>query len=255
MDAEGVVISTTLPTGTTPTTDTLNAWDSDDGVTYTYLVNESGNLLAGDTERTIQFIVRHPDQGEIAASSFRIPFVIAADEHTGGEANPTDNTVDYVIGVPDLIITAFEVDPWPLEPDVPTVFTITVRNRGTGWAWNPDNTGGTWVDVFLAPVSSYPYERDSEKGIAAGCPVLAPGAEFEVVATEVYPWIPDLKGPVVFTQEEIDTIDTFYAKVDNYYHPIYYDKPYGLVPEHNERNNVWPALSSRLYLPLVARAQ
>jgi uncharacterized repeat protein (TIGR01451 family) len=250
MDAEGVVITTTLPTGTEPMTDTVDTWESEDGVTYTYLVNGDGDLPAGTTGRTVQFVLRHPDQPEIGAPRFGVPFVIAADAYTGGEADPGDNTVNHVIGVPDLIITGFQVDPWPLEPDVPTVFTVTVRNQGSGWAWNPDNTGGTWVDIFLAPVSSYPYERDSEKGIAAGCPPLAPGAQLDVVVTEVYPWVSELKGPIVFTQEEIDAIDIFYAKIDNYY-----DRPHGLVPEYNERNNVWPGLSNRLYLPLIARGQ
>jgi hypothetical protein len=245
-----VVISATLPTGTTPTTDTLAAWDSDDGVIYTYLVNGNGDLPAEDTGHTVQFVVRHPDQPEIGAPSFSARFVIAADAYTGGEVDPTDNTVDHLIGVPDLIITDFKVDPSPPKANVATVFTVTVRNRGTGWAWNPANRGGFWLDVFLGPVSSYPYERDSEKGIAAGCPPLAPGAEFEVVATEVYPWDPLQKRSIRFTQDEIDDIETFYAKIDNYYYP-----PYGLVPEYNERNNVWPGLSNRLYLPLIARYQ
>jgi hypothetical protein len=33
-----------------------------------------------------------------------------------------------------------------------------------------------------------------------------------------------------------------------------YDKSaYGLVPEYNEMNNVWPVLSNDIYLPLIIR--
>jgi hypothetical protein len=79
---------------------------------------------------------------------------------------------------------------------------------------------------------------------------LPPGAEFPLVVDEVYPWSDDFRGPIVFTQEEIDGIDSFYAKIDNFDKP-----PYGLVPEYDEENNVWPALSKDVYLPLVARGQ
>jgi hypothetical protein len=66
----------------------------------------------------------------------------------------------------------------------------------------------------------------------------------------VYPWSDDWSGPIEFTQEEIDEIDSIYAKIDNFDDP-----PYGLVPEYDEENNVWPALSTDIYLPFVTRGQ
>jgi uncharacterized repeat protein (TIGR01451 family) len=252
MHAQGVVISATLPTGTTPTTGTLATWDSSDGVTYTYVVDGDGDLLAGETGRSVLFAVRHPDQPEVAAPRFSSRFAIAADAYTGGDVDPTNNAVDHFVDAPDLTITNLEVAPWPLEPDVPVVFTITVKNRGreSGWAWNPDNRGGFWVDIFLDPVSSYPFERYSGRGIAVVSPPLAPDAEIDLVVEEVYPWIEDLKGPIVFNEQDVAEITAFYAKIDNFEDPAH-----GLVPEYNEQNNVWPALSKWLYLPLVARGQ
>jgi len=250
MHAQGVVISATLPTGTTPTTETLATWDSSDGVAYTYVVGGDGELLAGEEERSVRFAIQHPNQPEVAAPRFTSSFSIAADSYTGGDADSSNNAVDYDVGAPDLIITDLKVAPWPLEPGVPVVFTITVKNRGTGWALNPENQGGFWADVFLDPVSSYPFERYSDRGIAVVCPPLAPDVEIELVVTEAYPWVEDLKGPILFNEQDVGKITAFYAKIDNFKDPAY-----GLVPEYDEANNVWPALSNGLYLPLVARGQ
>jgi len=249
-DAHGVVISTTPPAGVAPTAETLAAWHSDDGVSYAFEIEEDGELPAGETGRTVLFVVRHQDPLQLGAPSFPTRFSITARDAGSGEADPADNVLDHSVGVPDLTIRDLEVAPWPLEAEVPVVFTITIENRGTNWAWNPVNGGGFWVDVYVSPVASFPYERDSAKGIALDCQPLPPGTGVQLVISEVYPWSETHRGPIVFSQEEVDAIPAFYAKADNFY-----SSPYGLVPEHDELNNVWPALSTRLYLPVVARAQ
>jgi hypothetical protein len=111
-------------------------------------------------------------------------------------------------------------------------FTITLMNQGTGVAWNPDNTGGFFVDVFVAPVRSYPFERWGEFFGTPGS--IKPGLQSPVVITQV-----------VTPRDSREP--TFYVKVDN--HSLY---PYGLVPEFNEMNNLGEPIH-RIYLPVVLR--
>jgi len=247
MDAENVIISTILPTGTVYAGcgAGCQGWHSSDGRIYTY---EAGDLPAGDTGNTIVCAFAHPSsQAQIGVSEFNTPFTIAGDGGNGGDANPSDNTAYVYIGVPDLVVISFTAKTLPLEENTPVTFTITLMNQGTGWALNPDvQTGmaGFWVDVFIAPVASHPWERYSEKDIYAGVPALAPGAMYTLTLTH--------EG---FSEQEIwQEIHGFHVKVDN--HELH---PYGLVPESDESNNLGvsiPAGASRLhyvYLPLVRR--
>ncbi len=249
MNASGVVISTTLPPGTSYAGD--DSWSPAGGSYYSYSVDD---LDAGTGGEIALFVVRHPPGAEVGAASFATEFTIAADAVTGGEANYSDNRALGFVGVPDLVVTGINVSPWPLEPNVPTVFTITVKNQGTGWGWNPDNRAGFWVDVFFGLVSSYPFERECDKGIAGAPPPLAPGAEYvQVIAN---PWYNN-QAPILFGAEEIARINSVYVKVDNFR-----ARAYGLVPEYDELNNVSVTrdgiLTSqldlyRVYLPFVRR--
>jgi uncharacterized repeat protein (TIGR01451 family) len=224
--AEGVIITTTLPPDTTYTG---HGWTSSDGQTYTYAVGD----LPADASEQAYFVVRYPDQPQISTVEFYTPFVIS-ESGSSGDANQGNNTTYVYIGVPDLVITDFTVEPWPLRPDVPVTFVIVLENQGAGPAWNPANDGGFWVDVFMKPVVSYPWIEYSE--IFTSVPPLDPGAMCTVT-------IPYTQG---FTLQQIqDDVHGFYPKVDNHH-----EHPYGLVPEYNEMNNT---RMHRVYLPLVFR--
>jgi len=203
------------------------------------------DLAVGNTRRMVAFIVSHPPEPQISAPEFNTPFTIAAGGGAGGDANPDDNTTSVYIGVPDLVVADWTIKPKPgsLQVNVPVTFNVTLMNQGTGWALNPDvRTGmaGLWIDVFIAPVASYPWERYSEKGLFAGMPALAPGATHALTLTHGG-----------FSEEEIQEIHSFYVKVDN--HELY---PYGLVPEFNEMNNLGEPIDpwlARMYLPLILK--
>jgi uncharacterized repeat protein (TIGR01451 family) len=230
-DAQDVIITTTLPTGTTYAG---YEWQrSGDGI-YTYAI---GPLPARSTGHAITFTVVHTDTPGVSALEFSTPFTIAARAGTGEDLNPDDNTVSIDIGVPDLTIEGLSIEPDPasVQPGVLITFnvTVTLMNQGTGMAWNPDDAGGFFVDVFTASIPSYPFERDG--GFSAKVGAIAPGFK---------------SPPSVITVPLTTPIDrdvVFYIKADN--HERY---PYGLVPEHDEMNNVmaWPP---RVFLPCVLR--
>ncbi len=231
MHAEGVVITAVIPAATVYVGD---GWQPAGGRVYTRAV---GTLPAGSTGPTVTLVISHVWQTSVGAEQFSVPFTIG---DPFGDAQPADNNHTVPIGVPDLVIADFQVEPLTLEPNKPVTFTIGIWNRGTGVAWNPDNNGGFWVDVFTTPVPSYPCES---YGFAyAGVPALAPGSRYTV--TLPYGG---------FTAQEIQGIREFYARVDN--HRQY---PYGLVPESDETNNVAGPLVLRpyaVYLPLVCRGR
>ena len=248
MHAEDVIITTTLPPDTTYAG---QDWTSSDGQTYTYVV---GDLPSGASHQAY-FAVGYPDQPQIGAPEFNTPFVIG-ESGSSGDANPGDNSAYVYIGVPDLIVADFTVEPIPVRPNQPVTFTIVAENQGTGMAWNPDNGGGFWVDVFIAPVASYPWERYSKKNIFASVPPLAPGLQYTLVLTHS------------FRQEVLEKVKPFYAKVDNYAEPVFNDHKeivgwtrfYGIVPECDEMNNLGGPIHPQLgpdaryiFLPLVLK--
>jgi uncharacterized repeat protein (TIGR01451 family) len=248
LTANGVSISTTLPSGTDYVTGcvTDEGWETSDGRTYTCYV---GDLNADSIEQMVDFVIRHQDQPEVSATEFDTSFTI--DEQEGiGEANAADNTAYARIGVPDLVVTDFNVEPYPLEPDMPVTFTIVVENQGTGTAWNPNIADDWWgassLDVYIAFVPSYPWVRYSEKDIWDYLPVLDPGEAHTFVITRTGP--PDYE-LIQFSEEEIrQNFQSFYVKVDSFNR-----YPYGGIPESNEMNNVWPVFGHQVYLPTVAR--
>jgi uncharacterized repeat protein (TIGR01451 family) len=230
-DAQDVIITATLPTGTT-----YGGYEwqpSGDGV-YTYAI---GPLPARSTGHTITFTVMHPDTPGVSALEFSTPFAIAARAGTGEDLNPDDNMISIDIGVPDLTIEGLSIEPDPasVQPGVLITFTVTVTlmNQGTGMAWNPDDASGFFVDVFTASIPSYPFDRDGEFSAKVGA--IAPGFKSPPSVITV-PLTTPINRDVVF-----------YIKVDN--HERY---PYGLVPEHDEMNNViaWPP---RVFLPCVLK--
>jgi uncharacterized repeat protein (TIGR01451 family) len=236
MHAEDVVISATLPPSTTYVGD---GWSSSDGQTYTRTI---GPVLADEASGTVTFTIQHPlgEPQQIGAPEFESTFTIAGAGGMANDASPEDNEVSATIGVPDLVVTDLVVDPLPPRPDEPVTFTLTLRNEGTAAAWNPDTQGGFFVDIFIAPVPSYPWVRYSEKDIFAAVAPIAPGAERVVVVTHGG-----------FSLQELVEIQAFYAKVDN--HHFY---PYGLVPEFSEMNNVAGPVSPwshYVYLPLITK--
>jgi uncharacterized repeat protein (TIGR01451 family) len=228
--AQDVIIATALPTGTAYVG---HGWQDSGGGTYTYAL---GPLPAQSTGHTITFTVRHADTPEVSALKFNTPFTIAGRGGIAEDENPDDNTTSVRIGVPDLVVDSLSVEPGPtsVQPNVPVTFTftITLMNQGTGMALDPDDGGGFFVDVFTAPVRSWPFERGGEFQAEVGA--IAPGLKSPplVITTPITPSGRNL---------------VFYIKVDN--HGRY---PYGLVPESGEMNNlgVWP---SRVLLPIVLR--
>jgi uncharacterized repeat protein (TIGR01451 family) len=241
MHAEGVNIKTTLPNGTEYVGD---SWESSDGQTYVFQI---GDLLAGSTGHTITFTVRHPDTPEISQPEFLTPFTIAQNGDVAEDANPDDNITHVYIGVPDLIVVDFTVEPIdPLPPDVPVTFTVVLKNVGTGWAWNPDNHGGSFIDIFGHEIESYPFKEWA--AIYTETLAMAPGAELTITLTH--------DG---FSEQEIrEKIKGFYVKVDNWADTTTrpWTRLWGLVPEYNEWNNVKGPVSlgfDNVYLPLVVK--
>ena len=152
-----------------------------------------------------------------------------------GDANSDDNATSVIIGVPDLVVTDFTVAPMPPIPDVPTTFTVTVKNQGTGLALNPDCNGGFYVDFFTRPVPSYPGAEPSDLCATQHEPIRIGK---QATLTAVY----------TFTSDQINNIHKFFAKADNF------DEAhlYGLVPEYNEMNNIGEPIR-QLHLPLIMR--
>ena len=235
MEAADVILTTTLPTGTTFVG---SGWQTGDGRIYSRAL---GTLPAGEVGRVVTFTVLAPNQPSVPAPLFDTPFVIAERNGVTWDEQPANNTTHAVVGVPDLVVREFTVEPLPLHADTPVTFTIVVENRGTGMAWNPDNHGGFWVDIFIDEIPPYPWIRYSEKDLFDAIPPLAPGVQGTVVITHSGFSTHEIHGEIV----------AFYAKVDN--HEQY---PYGLVPESDEMNNVaGPVLPGfyYAYLPLVQR--
>ena len=228
MHAEDVLITTTLPPDTTYEG---SGWSTTDGHNFTYA---AGDLLAGDTGNTAVFTVRHLP-GLINVPEFVTSFTIVETGGAGGDAKSSDNSVEVYIGVPDLVVVSFTVEPMPLQTETPTTFTIVIENQGTGIAWNPKSEGGFWVDVFFAPVASYPSERYGD--LFTGVNPIAAGGRYTATIHHT------------LTEQEIREITAFYVRVDN----EAAQDPYGLVPESDEMNNLGePIYPLRLiYLPLV----
>jgi len=241
MHAKDVSIVTTLPPSAAYEG---YGWASSDGQTYTYPVD---NLLAGDTGNTIKFTVKYPDSEpqQINATEFDTSFTIAETGSAGGDANPGDNSTNVYIGVPDLVVISFTIE--PQKPNVPVTFTVQIANYGTGRAENPASGGGSTLDIFTSPVESYPWERYGP--IWDYIPPIAPGDNYTHIVTVNNPFDQE---KIQFSEQELREAE-FYVRVDSHA-----DHPYGLVPESDEMNNIGKSPSPSpdnydIYLPLVQR--
>jgi len=249
MDARDVVIATTLPTNTVYIG---YGWQPAGGRTYTRTV--SSYLPAGSTGHTVTFTVQYsvPVQSgclQIGVSEFETPFTIAGKGGVGRDANPADNTVIAYIGVPDLVVTDFTVEPLPVVPNVPVTFTIVMKNQGTGWALNPDfqaGKAGSSVDIFTSTVASCPWDRYGDKDMWDYIPAIAPGVQYTLVMTLTHGFNSN-RQRISFTEQDIQSMQGLYVKVDSW---GYY--PYGLIPESNEMNNVKMAQATFLMAQFTA---
>jgi len=240
MDAEEVAITTALPPNTVYVG---HGWNTSDGQTYIYAV--VGDVLADKTNHLVNFTVEH-NQPLISEPEFNTPFTITGGGPVSGDANPADNTTNVYVGVPDLVVDYWTVEPLPLQPNVPVTFTIVLMNQGTGMAWNPlscigDRCAGFFLDIYLTPVESYPYAGDGE--FYASPKPIGPGSQ-DVVTITV---------PGGLSERQIRDTRALYVKVDNHL-----DAPYGLVPEYDETNNLGVPIDPRdylyyIYLPLVQK--
>ncbi len=244
MDAENVWIQARLPLSTTYVG---YNWNPAGGRTYSYTV---GNLPAGSAGLTVQLVISYAADPQIGALTVSTPFSITGSGGLSEDANPTNNSVYLSIGVPDLVVTDFTFEPRPLVPNRPVTFTVVVENQGAGIAWNPDNLGGFWLDLFTAPVLSYPW--DGWGFTYAGVNPIPPG-ESQIITIH----------HAGFSEQQIASIEAFYAKVDNHQRMNSQGQPealqYGLVPERNEYNNVSLPLDPMagdhtIYLPLILRS-
>ncbi|MEA3377525.1 MAG: hypothetical protein U9R72_15165 [Chloroflexota bacterium] len=243
--AEGVVITTTTPPATEYVPDAGDDWSTEDGRVYTYRVADPLPPPAGTTPIPAQatFVVAHTDSTHISVPEFETSFsIFEEDGGIQGDANPADNVATVTIGVPDLVVTDFAVEPYPLQANVPVTFTVTIQNQGRAIADDPTNPrGGSFVGIFFEPVASYPCEFVSD--IWDYIPPISHTNDYEYYYTHVITRRP-------FSEQQIREMTEIYAKVDS--HPL---NPYGLVPEYDEYNNLgmidlrpW-----KIYLPLVVR--
>ena len=222
--ATGVELTAQLPDGTTYQG---SGWSAAGGGSYRYT---QGTLNAG-AGGSVEFIVQVNDSGDSrlpsGMTSIEPTFYIQDDGQNGPEFYTADNQTSDFVGIPDLVIDEIRVTPTTPTPNRPVTFTVVIRNKGTGWAWNPNNHGGFFVDLFIDPDSmpqSYPWDGDGD--IIVGTSSLAPGGVREVV----------LEYPKGLSDQHHDV----YAKIDNY--PPYPSSPSwqqsSLVPESDEENNV-----------------
>ncbi len=240
--AEGVALTATLPAGTTYVG---YGWTAVGGGVYRRAV---GNLSAG-ANGSVQFVVQvnSTTDGRLppGVASINPSFIIADNGGNGPEYYTANNETNGLVGIPDLVVSEIQVTPTMPEPNEPITFTVVIRNRGTGWAWNPTNKTGFYVDLFIDPSpvpASYPW--NGYAAIFEQTTGLAPGATRQIV----FVLSNGLAGP----QHDV------YAKVDNWRDP---DLPLwqqnSLVPESNEYNNVTHIEvrigGTYVYLPIVLR--
>jgi hypothetical protein len=152
------------------------------------------------------------------------------------------NVVESYVGVPDLVVEDMWLDPPDAGGGQPVTISVRIANRGTGMAWNPENGGGFYTDVYLGRSldllsCGFPGYGDVEPLI---CNIPIPPDEARTFS-RYYPDGLPLNGQQLL-----------YVRAD-----VHEANPYGLVPESNECNNVFPDLDqdkfSRQYLPLLSR--
>jgi len=258
----GVVVTATQARYTTYDPMASSDWYSGADGHYTYTVgtmdyNQRGELLFVVTISTETF-------AETMPPIFDTAFGIFDNGISGEDADPSDNIAPAPLGLPDLVVTGMEVNWDSLRSHQRGVHvTVTIENQGTGLACNtrpppsgsPNFCASFYIDLYVnpdKPLASFPVS--SPLGIAytkrAG-PVF-PGE------SKSYPIISATDGVTApgFTQAVTELIPLFlYAHVDSYNDP---DRPYGLVAEFDETNNVYnhpmgPKGWDFLFLPISVK--
>jgi uncharacterized repeat protein (TIGR01451 family) len=222
--AEGVVLTATLPQGTSYVG---QGWAAVGGGYYNRAV---GTVNVGEND-SVLFIVQVNGTGDgrmpPGVTSLESTFTIADDGQNGAEFNTSDNEATGFVGIPDLVVDEIRVTPQYPVPNLPVNFTVVIHNQGTGLAGNPNvpGGGGFWVDLFIDPDPipwSYPWNVYGDGIFTAA---LAPGQKREIV----------------FAHEEgvSDQYHNVYAKVDNFLNQSFeLSHRNSLVTESNEENNV-----------------
>jgi uncharacterized repeat protein (TIGR01451 family) len=244
IDTTGVVITAAQSTHTTYDSDASSpCWQLAGEGRYTCPVgalgyNEGGSLLFVVTLPTGTFTTTMPN--------FDAAFGVYDDGGSGDDGNSGNNVKMAPLGVPDVIIKSVEVN-WVslLGHQHGQHVTVTLKNQGGGWACNPigftpPECGGFWIDLYINPdPAPLSYPSDDYYGeVAAQSTGILPGMTKDIVFSFA---LPQDKQPPLF----------LYVRLDNSGpNP---ERPYGLVPEYNELNNVFGpvALGYGVYLPVV----
>ncbi|MDY7042063.1 MAG: CARDB domain-containing protein, partial [Chloroflexota bacterium] len=230
-----------------------SGWTTTDGTVYTHSLGTLGVEAGGSVQFVVSIQTADGGGGSLVLpaglTQIEPLFSIGDDHGTGPDSDAGDNESSPFIGVPDLVIESITTSPETILVGTPVTFTVRIRNQGTGPAWNPNNKGGFYVNVFLdqEPPPSYP-SSSVEPDAWGTSSALYPGQIRDVQLS--FPGFSTTGGHVA------------YAKVDNYYYP---DNPvtwqrFSLVPESDESNNVFGPVgvemgqgSFNVYLPLVLR--
>jgi uncharacterized repeat protein (TIGR01451 family) len=246
--AEGVVLTATLPQDT----DYVGSgWVPAGGGYYRRTIGTVG--VGGGGSVTFAVEVDSTTDGRFlpGLTSLESTFQIACDDENGVELNTSDNQATTFIGIPDLVIDEIQVVPAHPVISQTVTFIVTIRNRGTGLAGNPDPSGlglGFWVDLFIDPdpvPSSYP------------CNVLADPFFIYTVALPAG----QTRDITFVNSDGLSGEDhDVYAKVDNFWDPdedLWQQN--SLVPESDEYNNIaWTPVTMAepectIFLPAVFR--
>jgi hypothetical protein len=146
------------------------------------------------------------------------------------------------VGVPDLVVEDMWLDPPNAGSGQPVTINVRIANRGTGMAWNPENGGGFYTDVYLGRSLTllsceFPGYGNVEPII---CNSTIPPGEARMFFRHYPNGLP------------LDGQRLLYIRAD-----VHEANPYGLIPESDECNNVFPSLSqdefNQQYLPLLSR--
>jgi uncharacterized repeat protein (TIGR01451 family) len=248
----GVTLTAKQPDSTTFDAAASSAWVDQGGGHFQYTVGDLDYSEGG----TLEFVVVLPS-GIFTPTvpSFDATFAIGDDSHSGEDSEPANNTELAKVGVPDLIIEKVEVN-WDslLSGQPGTHVTVTVKNQGSNIACNPvppEGEGPHWcgrffLDLYInpkEPPKSFPPDDHYGDGFRDDVGPIMPNQSLVYTITE------STDGSPLTLPADIQLPLVLYVRVDNFA-----DRPYGLVAEYNEWNNVaGPILMYEVYLPTFLR--